>query len=70
MLDDGLRVIAPGTGADMTDFYLNGSAYTLEIPQVVGAAKAYLKGRSPACDKEGVTCETLRRAGIEVIRVS
>lgn len=70
VLDDGLRIIAPETGADVTDFYLKGSAYTLEIAQIIGAKKAYLKGGSPACDKEGVTGETLRRAGIEVIRVS
>ena len=70
VLDDGLRIVAPETGEDVTDSYLKGSAYTLEIAQVVGAQKAYLKGGSPACDKEGVTGETLRRAGIAVVRVS
>ena len=70
VLDDGLRIIAPETGEDVTDFYIKGSAYTLEIAEIIGAKKAYLKGGSPACDKEGVTGETLRRAGIEVVRVS
>jgi uncharacterized protein YbbK (DUF523 family) len=70
VLDDGARIIAPETGEDVTDFYLKGSAFTLEIARIVGAKKAYLKGGSPACDKEGVTGETLRRAGIEVITVS
>jgi uncharacterized protein YbbK (DUF523 family) len=69
-LDDGLRIIAPETGADVTAHYINGSAYCLEIANEVGARKAYLKGGSPACDKEGVTGETLRCAGIEVIRVA
>jgi hypothetical protein len=70
VLDDGLRIIAPETGEDVTDFYIKGSAYTLEIAEIIGAKKAYMKGGSPACDKEGVTGETLRRAGVEVIRVS
>lgn len=70
VLDDGLRIIAPETGADVTHHYINGSEYCLEIANEVGARKAYLKGGSPACDKEGVTGEMLRRAGIEVIRVS
>lgn len=33
------------------------------------ARGAYLKGGSPSCDKEGVTGEVLKRAGIRVIRV-
>jgi uncharacterized protein YbbK (DUF523 family) len=70
VLDDGLRIIAPETGADVTKHYIDGSSYCLEIAEIVGARKAYMKGGSPACDKEGVTGETLRRAGIEVIRVA
>ena len=34
-----------------------------------GASRAYLKGGSPTCDKEGVTGELLRRNGVQVIRV-
>jgi hypothetical protein len=41
----------------------------LEIARIVGTAKAYLKGGSPACDAKGVTGEVLSRAGIQVIRV-
>lgn len=70
VLDGGLRIIAPETGEDVTRFHVNGARYTLEIAQAVGAARAYLKGGSPSCDKEGVTGELLSRAGIRVIRVS
>jgi len=69
VLDEGLRIIAPENGQDVTQHYLNGAAYTLEIVQIVGIRKAYLKGGSPACDPQGVTGEYLRRAGIKVIRV-
>lgn len=69
VLDEGLRLIAPETGQDVTVHYLNGAAYTLELVQIVGIKKAYLKGGSPACDPQGVTGEYLRRAGIKVIRV-
>jgi len=43
--------------------------YVLEIAEIVGAKRAYLKGGSPTCDRDGVTGETLRRSGIRVIRV-
>jgi len=43
--------------------------YALEIAQVVGAGRAYLKGGSPSCDRDGVAGETLRRKGIRVIRI-
>jgi uncharacterized protein YbbK (DUF523 family) len=69
VLDGGLRIIAPETGEDVTPFYLNGARYTLEIAQTVGARRAYLKGGSPSCDREGVTGAALKRAGIRVIRV-
>lgn len=69
VLDEGLRILAPETGEDVTRFYLNGAQYTLEIARIVGARKAYLKGGSPACDRDGVTGEFIRRAGIQVIRV-
>ncbi len=70
VLDKGLRIVAPETGEDVTQFHVNGAQYTLEIAQVVGARRAYLKGGSPSCDREGVTGEVLKRAGIRVIRVS
>lgn len=70
VLDGSLRIIAPETGEDVTQFHVKGAHYTLEIAQTVGARRAYLKGGSPSCDKEGVTGELLRRAGIRVIRVS
>ena len=69
VLDGRLRIVAPETGCDVTEFYLKGSEYTLEIARTVGAERAYLKGGSPACDRDGVTGETLKRAGITVIRV-
>jgi uncharacterized protein YbbK (DUF523 family) len=69
VLDEGLRIIAPETGDDVTEFYVNGAHYTLEIAKVIGAIRAYLKGGSPACDRSGVTGEVLARGGIKVIRV-
>ena len=69
VLDDGFRLIAPETGEDVTRFHVNGSEYTLEIATIVGARRAYLKANSPSCDKDGITGEVLRRAGIQVIRV-
>jgi uncharacterized protein YbbK (DUF523 family) len=69
VLDEGLRIIAPETGADVTHFHVNGAYYTLEMAQVIGAKRAYLKGGSPSCDRDGVTGEVLKRAGITVIRV-
>ena len=69
VLDEGLRLIAPETGEDVTHFHVDGSRYVLEIAQIVGATRAYLKGGSPTCDREGVTGEVLRRAGVRVIRV-
>jgi len=70
LLDKGLRIIAPETGEDVTEFYINGANYTLELAKIVGARRAYLKSGSPACDREGVTGELLSRAGIKVIRVN
>jgi len=69
VLDGRLRIVDPATGEDLTEFHVNGSRYTLEIAQAIGAQRAYLKGGSPCCDREGVTGELLRRAGIEVVRV-
>ena len=69
VLNGLLRIIAPETGQDVTRFHINGAKYTLEIAKIVGASRAYLKGGSPSCDKEGVTGEILRRMGIKVIRI-
>jgi uncharacterized protein YbbK (DUF523 family) len=69
VLDEGLKIIAPETGKDMTLYYIDGAKYILEIVEIVGARKAYLKGGSPACDRKGVTGEFLTRASIQVIRV-
>ncbi len=69
VLDEGLRIIAPETGKDVTDFHVNGAKYTCELAEIVGARRAYLKAGSPSCDREGVAGEILNRAGITVIRV-
>jgi len=69
VLDAGLRIIAPETGEDVTHFHLNGARYALDIAQIVGARRAYLKGGSPSCDRQGVTGEVLTRGGVTVIRV-
>ena len=53
----------------MTDYHVNGAKYVCEIAAIVGAKRAYLKGGSPSCDREGVTGEMLRRAGVVVTRV-
>jgi len=55
VLDGRLRIVDPATGEDLTEFHV--------------ARRAYLKGGSPCCDREGVTGELLRRAAIEVVRV-
>jgi uncharacterized protein YbbK (DUF523 family) len=69
VLDEGLRIIAPENGKDVTRFHVNGAKYTLEIAKIVGARRAYLKGGSPSCDREGVTGELLKRGGLKVVRV-
>ncbi len=69
VLDEGLRIIAPETGEDVTLRHVRGAEYTLEIAQIVGAHRAYLKSGSPSCDCDGVTGETLHRGGVRVIRV-
>jgi len=69
VLDEGLRIIAPETGEDVTRFHIKGAKYTLEITRIVGARRAYLKSGSPSCDREGVTGELLKRDGIKVVRV-
>lgn len=69
VLDEGLRIIAPETGKDNTRYHVNGAKYVLEIARIIGASRAYLKGGSPSCDRDGVAGEVLQRAGISVIRV-
>ena len=68
VLDEGLRLLAPETGEDVTEFHVVGGRYVLEIAEIIGAQRAYLKGGSPSCDRDGITGELLRRAGIRVIR--
>jgi len=69
VLDEGLRIIAPETGEDVTRFHVNGALFALEIAEIIGARRAYLKGGSPSCDRQGVTGEVLSRGGIKVIRI-
>ena len=69
VLDEGLRIIAPENGQDVTLFHVNGAKYTLEIAKIVGVRRAYLKSGSPSCDREGVTGELLKRNGIKVVRI-
>lgn len=69
VLDEGLRIIAPETGEDVTAYHVNGARYTLELAQIVGAKKAYLKTGSPSCDREGVAGELLSRNGVKVVKV-
>lgn len=64
-----VRLIAPETGQDVTQHHIDGANYTLEIAQTVGANRAYLKGGSPSCDRDGVAGETLHRGGVRVVRV-
>jgi uncharacterized protein YbbK (DUF523 family) len=53
----------------VTQFHLDGARYTLEVAEIVGARRAYLKGGSPSCDRHGVTGEVLARGGVKVVRV-
>ena len=69
VLDEGPRIIVPETGQDTTYSHVNGARYTLELAQIIGAKRAYLKSGSPSCDREGVTGEVLKRAGLQVIKV-
>jgi len=69
VLDEGLQIIAPETGEDVTQFHIDGARYALEIAEIVGAKRAYLKGGSPSCDRQGVTGEVLTRGGVKVIRI-
>ena len=69
VLDGRLRIVDTETGQDLTDFHVSGSRYVLEIAEIAGARRAFLKSGSPCCDREGVTGELLRRAGIAVVRV-
>jgi len=48
-------------GEDVTENYLRGARETLEIARTVGATRALLKEKSPAC---GVTC--IKRADADV----
>jgi uncharacterized protein YbbK (DUF523 family) len=69
-------------GDDVTEAYARGARAAVELAVAVGARRAVLKARSPSCGPheiydgsfsrtlrpgEGVTAESLRAAGIEVI---
>ena len=69
VLDEGLRIIAPETGEDVTDYHVRGAEYVLEIARIVEADVAYLKSGSPSCDREGVAGEVLKRGGVRVVKV-
>ena len=69
VLDEGLRLIAPENGEDVTHYHVNGANYVREMAEIIGAHIAYLKAGSPSCDIDGVTGEVLRRAGIKVVRI-
>ena len=69
VLDHGVRIFAPETGEDVTRYHVVGGEYTLEIAEIIGAKRAYLKSGSPSCDKEGVAGEILVRGGVHVVRV-
>lgn len=69
VLDGRLKLITPETGEDVTAYHVNGARYTVELAKVVGARRAYLKGGSPSCDRDGVAGDLLRRERIEVVRV-
>jgi uncharacterized protein YbbK (DUF523 family) len=69
VLDEGLRIIAPETGEDVTDYHVKGAEYVLEIARIVEARVAYLKSGSPSCDREGVAGEVLKRGGVKVVKV-
>jgi len=69
VLDGGLRIIAPEAGEDVTELHVSGAKYTLEIARIVGARRAYMKGGSPSCDRDGVAGEVLCRGGVRVIRI-
>jgi uncharacterized protein YbbK (DUF523 family) len=69
ILDGKKRLIAPETGQDVTDYHIDGAEYMLEIAKLIGAKRAYLKGGSPSCDRDGIAGELLGRAGMKVVRV-
>ncbi len=69
VLDEGLRIIVPDTGEDLTHYYVNGAKHTLEIAKIIGAKRAYLKSHCCSCDREGVTGETLSRGGVKVVKI-
>ena len=69
-LDDMIvELMSTETGEDVTDFHVRGGEYALEIAQIIGAKRVYLKGGSPSCNKDGIVGEILRRGGVNVVRV-
>jgi len=69
VLDEGLRIIAPRTRQDVTQHCFDGANCARETAAIVGARIAYLKGGSPSRDTDDETGETLKRAGVRVVRI-
>jgi uncharacterized protein YbbK (DUF523 family) len=69
-------------GEDVTEAFLRGAHEALAIARLMGAQKAFLKGKSPSCGLRTPYCETdtgygigvtaalLLRNGIEVVEVN
>jgi uncharacterized protein YbbK (DUF523 family) len=77
---DGL--VRTAAGDDVTGFYERGAVHAVAVAGAAGASRAVLKARSPSCGSghiydgshrrrlrtgDGVTTESLRAAGIEVL---
>ena len=78
---DGKAKVMTADGTDVTEAYLQGAHYTLEVAQSHGATRVILKARSPSCGcgdiydgtfsgslitGDGVTTALLKRHGITV----
>jgi len=78
VLDGRARVVSDD-GRDCTGQYVRGAEVVLRMAQMVGAHRAVLKQRSPACgcgaivrngvavDGDGVCAALLRRNGLDVV---
>lgn len=81
---EGRAVVMAKDGSDKTKEFIEGAQKTLEIAQNCGAARAYLKAKSPSCgcgtiydgtfsgqlcSGDGVTSTLLKKHDIEVIEV-
>ena len=57
------------TGAEVTQFFIDGAGKTLEIAREHKIKKAFLCNWSPSCDKSGITGKLLILNGIEVVNI-